>query len=119
MKIEELKTLTVVGAGDMGHGIAEVALVAGYRVYLQDINQEFVDRGVSRIHESLEKLVSKEKVTAEHHEKIRSELLIPKVDLKEAVKEADMVIEAIPEIMDLKKETFKVLDGAAPPHCLL
>ncbi|MCP4669516.1 MAG: 3-hydroxyacyl-CoA dehydrogenase family protein, partial [Deltaproteobacteria bacterium] len=46
-------------------------------------------------------------------------LLIPKVDLKEAVKEADMVIEAIPEIMDLKKETFKVLDGAAPPHCLL
>ena len=53
MKIEDLKTLTVVGAGDMGHGIAEVALIAGYRVYLQDIKQEFVDRGVGRIHESL------------------------------------------------------------------
>lgn len=119
MKIEDLKTLTVVGAGDMGHGLAEVALIAGYRVYLQDIKQEFVDRGVSRIHESLEKLVSKEKVTAEHHERIRSELLIPKVDLKEAVSEADMVIEAIPELMDLKKETFNVLDEAAPPHCLL
>lgn len=118
MDIGSIKTLAVIGAGDMGHGIAEVALIAGYKVYLRDINQEFVDRGVSRIHQSLEKLVSKGKVTAEHHEKIRSDLLVPCVDIDKAVQEADLVIEAIPELMDLKKETFREMDAAAPGHTL-
>ena len=119
MKVEDIKAIAVIGAGDMGHGIAEVALMAGYTVYLRDINQEFVDRGVTRINESLAKLVSKEKVSAELHEKIKSELLKPCVDLEEAVKEADLVIEAIPEIMELKKETFAAIDKAAKPHTLM
>jgi enoyl-CoA hydratase/3-hydroxyacyl-CoA dehydrogenase len=59
MNIDDIKTVAVIGAGDMGHGIAEVALIAGYKVFLRDINQDFVDRGVSRIHGSLEKLVSR------------------------------------------------------------
>jgi enoyl-CoA hydratase/3-hydroxyacyl-CoA dehydrogenase len=118
MNIESIKTVAVIGAGDMGHGIAEVALIAGYKVYLRDINREFVERGVTRIHQSLEKLVSKGKVPTEHHEKIRAELLVPCVDIKEAVKEVDLVIEAIPEIMDLKKETFREMDAAAPAHTL-
>lgn len=118
MNIDDIKTVAVIGAGDMGHGIAEVALIAGYKVFLRDINQEFIDRGVARIHESLEKLVSKEKVSAEHHDKIRSELLVPCTDLKGAVKEADFVIEAIPEVMDLKKETFKEMDAAAPLNAI-
>ncbi len=71
MRIEDIKTITVLGAGDMGHGISEVALMAGYKVFLRDIKQEFVDKGFDRIHQSLEKLVSKGKVTAEHHEKIQ------------------------------------------------
>jgi len=119
MKVEDIKKVAVIGAGDMGHGIAEVALIAGYTVYLRDINQELVDRGATRINESLAKLVSKEKVPAEHHEKIKSELLKPCVDLKEAIQEADLVIEAIPEIMELKKETFAAMDEAAPPHALM
>lgn len=119
MKADDIKKVAVIGAGDMGHGIAEVALIAGYTVYLRDINQEFVDRGVARINESLAKLVSKEKVSAEHHEKIKSELLKPCVDLEEAVKEADIVIEAIPEIMELKKETFAAIDKATQPHTLM
>ena len=118
MNIESIKTVAVIGAGDMGHGIAEVALIAGYKVYLRDINHEFVERGVTRIHQSLEKLVSKGKVPTEHHEKIRAELLVPCVDIKEAVKEVDLVIEAIPEIMELKKETFQEMDEAAPAHTL-
>lgn len=118
MGIDDIRTVAVIGAGDMGHGIAEVALIAGYRVFLRDINQEFVDRGVSRIHDSLEKLVSKEKVSAEHHEKIRSELLVPCIDLAEAVQEADLVIEAIPEVLELKKETFEKMDKAAPAHAI-
>ena len=53
MNIDDIKTIAVIGAGDMGHGIAEVALIAGYKVYLRDINTEFVERGVARIHASL------------------------------------------------------------------
>ena len=116
MKIDDIKAISVIGAGDMGHGIAEVALIAGYKVYLRDIKREFVDHGVARIHQSLEKLVAKGKVTAEHHNKIRTTLLVPCVDIGEAVRESDLVIEAIPEIMDLKKETFREMDQAAPAH---
>ncbi len=119
MDIQNIKTLTVIGAGDMGHGIAEAALIAGYKVYLQDIKQEFVDRGVSRIKDSLEKLVSKEKVSAEHHKKILSDLMVPCVEIEKAVKETDLVIEAAPELMDLKKEIFEAVDKAAPSHTLL
>jgi enoyl-CoA hydratase / 3-hydroxyacyl-CoA dehydrogenase len=118
MNINDIRIVAFIGAGDMGHGIAEVALIAGYKVYLRDINSEFVNRGVARIHESLGKLVSKGKIPKEHHEKIRRELLVPCVDISEAVKEADLVIEAIPEIMDLKKATFGEMDKAAPAHTL-
>ncbi len=119
MDINDIKTVAVIGAGDMGHGIAEVALIAGYRVNLQDIKQEFVDKGISRIHGSLEKLVSKGKVASDHFEKIKSELLNPFVEIEEAVADADLVIEAIPEILELKKATFEKIDRAAPKHALL
>ncbi|MDQ1331870.1 MAG: enoyl-CoA hydratase / 3-hydroxyacyl-CoA dehydrogenase [Thermodesulfobacteriota bacterium] len=118
MNIDDIRTLAVIGAGDMGHGIAEVALIAGYKVYLRDINHEFVNRGVTRIHQSLEKLVSKGKIPKEHHNKIYRELLVPCVDIGEAVGKADLVIEAIPEIMDLKKETFREMDKSAPARTL-
>ena len=119
MKVGDIKTVAVIGAGDMGHGIAEVSLIAGFRVNLRDINDEILNRGVSRIHESLAKLVQKGKVSSEDHERIRTSLLRPIVDLVEAVSDADLVIEAVPEIMDLKKETFRAMDKAAPAHTLL
>lgn len=119
MDITDIKTIAVIGAGDMGHGIAEVALMAGYKVYLRDIKQEFVDRGVSRIMESLEKLVSKGKVAADHFEKIKSELLVPCIEIKDAVETADLILEAIPEIMALKKETFEAVEKYAPEHAII
>ncbi len=119
MKGEDIKAVAVIGAGDMGHGIAEVALMAGYIVFLRDIKKEFVDRGVERIHESLQKLVQKGKVTSELYTRIRSDLLRPCVDVKQAVQDADLVIEAIPEIMDLKKQTFAELDRYAPARAIL
>jgi enoyl-CoA hydratase/3-hydroxyacyl-CoA dehydrogenase len=118
MNIDDIKTIAVIGAGDMGHGIAETALMAGYKVYLRDVTQEFLDKGVKRIYDSLEKLVSKGKVPAEILENARAGMLVPCVDLAESVKEADLVIEAIPEIMALKKETFEIMDQAAPAHTL-
>ncbi len=119
MKVEDIKNVAVLGAGDMGHGIAEVALIAGYKVFLRDVKGEYVDKGISRIYESLEKLVSKGKVSTEQFKKIKNELLIPCVDLEKAVKEADLVIEAIPEVMELKKETFIAVDKAAPAHAIM
>lgn len=119
MKIEDIKTIAVIGAGDMGHGIAETALMAGYKVFIRDVTQEFVERGLNRIYESLEKLVSKGKVPAKVFENAKNGMLVPCVDLAESVREADLVIEAIPEIMELKKETFQIIDKAAPAHAVL
>jgi len=118
MKAEEVKKITVIGAGDMGHGIAEVALLAGYRVAMQDVEQRFVDRGLTRIKESLDKLVEKQKVTAENKNVMLGNIKTF-VDIAEAVKDADLVIEAVPEIMGLKKKVFQALDLAAPKHAIL
>jgi enoyl-CoA hydratase/3-hydroxyacyl-CoA dehydrogenase len=70
MKLSDVKKIAVLGAGDMGHGIAEVAAMAGYKVNLYDIKQEFVDRGVNKIKESLSKQVSKQKMSQAYMDKI-------------------------------------------------
>jgi len=118
MKVEDVKKIAVMGAGDMGHGIAEVALLAGYKVALRDIEQRFVDRGLSRIKESLDKLTEKQKITEENKKAMLANITTF-VDIAEAVKDADFVIEAVPEIMDLKKQVSQALDAAAPKHAIL
>jgi len=112
---EKIKKVAVLGAGDMGHGIAEVWAIAGYEVWMRDIKEEFVERGMARIKKSLEKLKAKGKV--DEVEKVLSRLH-PTTDLEEAVKDADIIIEAIPEIMDLKKKVFSECDGIAKPECI-
>ncbi len=118
MKLEDIKKVAVMGAGDMGHGIAEVALLAGYKVAMRDIEQRFVDKGLSRIKESLDKLVEKQKVTADNRNAMLANIQTF-VDIGESVKDADFVIEAVPEIMELKKQVFQALDAAAPKHAIL
>jgi len=118
MKVEDIKKVAVMGAGDMGHGIAEVALLGGYKVALRDIEQRFVDKGLSRIRESLDKLTQKQKITEENMKAMLANITTF-VDIGEAVKDADYVIEAVPEIMDLKKQVFQALDAAAPKHAIL
>jgi enoyl-CoA hydratase/3-hydroxyacyl-CoA dehydrogenase len=118
MKLEDIKTIAVLGAGTMGHGIAEVAALAGYTVKMRDINEDLVKKGYDQIAWSLKKLA--EKGTIPQQKADRSlKLITPVVDLKEAVKEADIVIEAVPEIMKLKIETFKEIDKLAPKHAIL
>jgi enoyl-CoA hydratase/3-hydroxyacyl-CoA dehydrogenase len=119
MNIDDIKRVAVIGAGDMGHGIAEVALMAGYPVFLRDVTQEFVDRGVQRVDDSLKKLVKKGRVPQDVYDKIQKELLHPCVQLSEAVAEADLVIEAIPEVLDLKRQAFAEMDRSAPAHTIL
>jgi len=118
MKAEDIKKIAVMGAGDMGHGIAEVALLAGYKVAMRDIEQRFIDKGFSRIKESLDKLVEKQKITEENKKAMLGNIQTF-VDIADSVKDADFVIEAVPEIMSLKREVFQAVDTAAPKHAIL
>ena len=110
-----VKNITVLGSGVMGHGIAQVSATAGYNVVLRDIKQEFLDKAMEKIKWSLDKLVSKEKISKEEGDAIFSRI-VPIVDLNEAVKNAELVIEVVPEIMDLKKSVYAELDKAASPE---
>jgi len=118
MKTEDIKKIAVMGAGDMGHGIAEVALLAGYKVAMRDIKQRFIDKGFSRIKESLDKLVEKQKITEENKKAMLANIQTF-IDIAESVKDADFIIEAVPEVMDLKRQVFQALDAAAPKHAIL
>jgi len=112
-----IKNITVLGSGVMGHGIAQVSATAGYNVVLRDIKQEFLDKAMEKIKWSLDKLVTKEKITKEDGDAIFSRIT-PIVDLNDAVKDAEMVIEVVPEIMDLKKQVYAELDKAAKPEVI-
>ena len=113
----EVKNITVLGSGVMGHGIAQVSATAGYNVVLRDIKQEFLDKAMEKIKWSLDKLVSKEKVSKEEGDAIFSRIT-PIVDLSDAVKNAELVIEVVPEIMDLKKSVYAELDKVAGPEVI-
>jgi len=108
----EIKNITVLGSGIMGHGIAQVSAMAGYNVVLRDIEQSFLDKAMGKIKWSLDKLVSKEKISENERNEIFSRIK-PIVDLKDAVHDCDLVIEAVPEIMDLKKKVYAELDKIA------
>jgi enoyl-CoA hydratase/3-hydroxyacyl-CoA dehydrogenase len=112
-----VKNITVLGSGVMGHGIAQVSATAGYNVVLRDIKQEFLDKAMEKIKWSLDKLVSKEKISKEEGDSIFSRIT-PIVDLNEAVKNAELVIEVVPEIMDLKKSVYAELDKVAGPDVI-
>ncbi|MBN1383063.1 MAG: 3-hydroxyacyl-CoA dehydrogenase family protein [Deltaproteobacteria bacterium] len=118
MEAAEIKTIAIVGAGDMGHGIAELCAMANVKVNLYDIKQEFVDKGKTKIKESLEKQVSKQKMAADDFNKAMNNIKGFTV-LKDAVSNIDFLIEAAPEILDLKIKIFKEIDEAAPKHAIL
>jgi enoyl-CoA hydratase/3-hydroxyacyl-CoA dehydrogenase len=111
----EIKNITVLGSGIMGHGIAQISAMAGYNVVLRDIEQQFLDKAMEKIKWSLDKLVSKEKISEDQRNGIFSRIK-PIVDLNDAVRDSDLVIEAVPEIMDLKKKVYAELDKAANDH---
>jgi enoyl-CoA hydratase/3-hydroxyacyl-CoA dehydrogenase len=118
MKAKDIKKIAVMGAGDMGHGIAEVALLAGYKVAMRDIEQRFIDKGFSRIKGSLDKLVEKQKVTEDNRKAMLANIQTF-VDIADSVKVADFVIEAVPEVMSLKREVFQAMDAASPKHAII
>lgn len=112
-----INRITVLGSGVMGHGIAQVSAMAGYTVTLRDIEQSFLDKAMERIRWSLNKLVEKQKLSQPDADAIFARIT-PKVDLKDALKDADLLIEAVPEDMNLKKKVYAEIDSLAEQKTL-
>lgn len=113
-----MRTIAVVGAGTMGQGIAHVAALAGYRVRLYDAVDGALRAAREGIRRRLDSAVEKGKVTREQGEAAIARIE-PASSLEAAVRDADLVIEAVPERLDLKIEVFRALDQAAPAGALL
>jgi 3-hydroxyacyl-CoA dehydrogenase len=113
-----LDTVVVLGAGTMGRGIAQSAAAAGSRVRLLDAEMERAAAGLDAIDAALDKLVAKERITAAEHDLVLARIEAGD-DRAEAVADADIVVEAAPEIMSLKREIFAGLATEAPAHALL
>lgn len=113
----EIGRIAVLGAGQMGAGIAQVASCAGFPVVMIDIEQKYIDRGIQTIEKSLSKLVSKQRMTQEEADVAIS--LVSTSISREAAADADLVIEAIPEVPELKFSAFKDLDSICKESAIL
>lgn len=117
MSLSTINKITVLGSGVMGHGIAQVSAMAGYNVVLRDIEQSFLDKAMEKIKWSLSKLVEKQKLSQADADKIFARI-VPVVDLEQALKGADLLIEAVPEDMNMKKKVYTEVDSFAEPKTL-
>ncbi len=113
-----IREVAIIGSGTMGAGIAQICAQVGWKTRLYDAFPESLNRGISSIHSFWERGVSKRKTTIAEKEEWSANL-ISESDISRAVKEADFVIEAIPEKIDLKKKVFEDLDRFSPEGCLL
>ncbi|MGI5920731.1 MAG: 3-hydroxybutyryl-CoA dehydrogenase [Syntrophomonadaceae bacterium] len=113
----EIKKIMVIGAGQMGAGITQVSAQAGYETVQYDISMDLVNKGLAVIEQNLARDVSKGKKTAEEKDAILARIK-PSVSLADAA-DCDLVIEAIVENFDIKKQVFGELDQIAPPHAIL
>jgi 3-hydroxybutyryl-CoA dehydrogenase len=112
-----INKVLVIGAGQMGAGIAQIAAEAGCQVFLRDIKPEYVDKGLGLIAKNLSRSVEKGKITEEERKKILSRIS-GAVDW-ENVTDVDIAIEAVTENMDIKREIFQTLDQRCPAHTIL
>ena len=113
----EIQHIGVIGAGQMGNGIAQVAACAGFQVSMIDIKQEYLDRAMNNIQKSLEKLVSKDRLS--QSESLNAISRINFSTSMEDVSDADLVIEAVPEILELKNSIFSKLDNTCKSSTIL
>ncbi len=115
----EVKKVAVLGAGLMGHGIAQVATqVAKYDVSLRDVKQEFLNNGMNMIKKSLQSFLKRGKISEKEVEETLKRIH-PMLDIKEAVTDADLIIEAVPENVELKKNMYREVEKFAPEDALI
>jgi len=118
VKAEDVKNITVLGAGLMGHGITQSFAQAGFNVMMVDIKDEFVKKGLANIQWSLGKFLEKGKITQAENDAILKRITIS-IDRDAAVKNTDLIVEAIPEILSLKQEVFADVEAKAPKHTII
>jgi len=112
-----IEKIAILGAGQMGNGIAQVAASAGFSVLMIDIKQDYIDNGMLAIENSLARMVKKDRMSIEDADQALAR--ISTATEKEAAADADLVIEAIPEIPELKFSTFAQLDKICKPQAIL
>ena len=121
MKVEDIRRVAIIGFGTMGSGIAQVVAQAGYEVIARDVTDDILKRGLEIIKSGpfgLEKAVERGKITREQAEAALSRIKVT-TDLASAVKEADFIIEAVFENLELKKKVFREVDELAPRHAII
>ncbi|HWH09440.1 MAG TPA: 3-hydroxyacyl-CoA dehydrogenase NAD-binding domain-containing protein, partial [Candidatus Thermoplasmatota archaeon] len=116
--MQDVRVIAVIGAGDMGHGVAELAALKGFDVRLRDVDGAALDRAMQKVRASLDKLVARSQATRQQADDALARIR-PTTDLMEAVGQADLVVEAVPERLDLKQRVFVEVEAAAPPHAVL
>jgi len=113
-----LKTVTVIGSGTMGNGICHVFAHNGFNVNMMDINQAALDKGLATIGKNMDRQVAKGTLSEDAKKEAISRIKTF-TDMETAVKDADIVVEAATEDIDLKLKIFQQLDKFCPPHCIL
>jgi 3-hydroxybutyryl-CoA dehydrogenase len=113
----EIRNVCVLGAGLMGNGIAQVCAEAGFQVKMRDIEQRFIDNGMNAITKNLSRDVQKGRKTQAQMDGILGRIK-PTLDLKEAASDADVVVEVVIELMDLKKRVYAELETIVSDQCL-
>ncbi len=118
MNIDDVKNIAVIGAGNMGHQISTLCAIKGYKTTCTDVSDEILKKAEACVDKYLPGRVEKERLTEEQAKKARENLTFT-ASLEEAVKDADYVIEAVLEVVDLKRKIFADLDKMAPSHAIL
>ena len=113
----DIKNVSVIGGGTMGNGIAHVFAMSGFSVTLIETKQEFADRAMATITKNLDRMVSKEKITEDQKQKSLGNIAVS-LEIGEGVKNADLIIEAVPEDLNIKTSVWKQVDEAAPEHAI-
>ena len=116
--MRDVEKIAVIGAGIMGRGIAHVCALGGFDVKMQDVNEEFLQNSANIISMNMQKGVDRKKLTLDQKVSAEAKLSLT-TDLTDAVADADLVIEAIPENLALKQETFKKIEQCCPPYTIL
>ncbi len=118
MELSQIKNILVVGSGIMGHGIGQTFALGGYEVTLNDISDDLLERAIRQIRSNLDTFVEFGITTPERAKEALSRIKTSR-NLKAAVRESDFVVEALPEVMNLKKRIFEELDEYCPPHTII
>jgi 3-hydroxybutyryl-CoA dehydrogenase len=118
MTLSQIKKIAVVGSGIMGHGIAQVFALGGYEVILNDLTDELLNKAVQKIRSNLNTFIEFGITNPEYAKKALSRIITRK-NLRKTARESDFVVEALPEVMELKKSIIKELDESCPPHTII